>query len=269
MTLGIIGCGNMGGAILRAVAKKELYNKAEIYPSEKNETICASLKEEGFVHAGCSNAESASCDVLLIAVKPQMLEDTVKGIKDGMDMKKTLIISIAPGFTLAMLDEMFGKDAMTVRAMPNTPALVGRGVTAVCAGKNTGAERFRQAEALFSCCGSVEIIPEKLFDAVVGVSGSAPAYVFMFIDALADAGVRYGMSKAQALRFAEQAVAGSAELAIVTGRHPDDLKDMVCSPAGTTIEAVAVLEKSGLRSAVIEGASAAAEKSAVMGNLKK
>lgn len=268
MKFGIIGCGNMGGAILNAVAQKGMFAKEDIFPADKSTNIVEKLKTEGFIHAGACNCETAKADVLMLAVKPQMLRDLIDEIKNEIDYAKTIIISIAPGFTIEMLKQLLSADAMIVRAMPNTPAMIGEGMTAVCRSESVGETALKIAMDVFSACGSVEEIREGLIDAVVGVSGSAPAYVFMFIDALADAGVRYGMTKAQALRFAEQAVAGSALYAIRSGTHPAVLRDMVCSPAGTTIDAVATLEKNGLRSCVIEGASTAIEKSARMGGQK-
>ncbi|MBO2517999.1 MAG: pyrroline-5-carboxylate reductase [Clostridiales bacterium] len=267
-TLGIIGCGNMGGAILKAVAASGKYDKQNIYVADRNPDTLKKLESYGLQPKLYTNKEAASCDILLLAVKPQVLPLVTEEIRDSIDYGKTVIISIAPGYTISKLQSMLNSGARIVRAMPNTPAMVGKGMTAVCVGKNVGDEGDADATGLLGLTSDTEKVPEGLIDAVVGVSGSSPAYVFMMIDALADAAVRYGMPRPQALHFAAKAVEGSAALALESGLHPGQLKDMVCSPAGTTIEAVAVLEKEGFRNAVIAAASAASEKSALMGGKK-
>ena len=168
------------------------------------------------------------------------------------------MITIAPGKTLSWLEEQFGKRVKIVRTMPNTPALVGEGMTAACVNQYVTEEEKAYALKILNAFGKVELVPEHLIDAVVAVSGSAPAYVFMFIEAMADAAVAEGMPRAQAYEFAAQAVYGSAKMVLETGKHPGELKDMVCSPAGTTIEAVRVLEERGFRSAVMEAMRACA-----------
>ena len=167
-----------------------------------------------------------------------------------------LIITIAPGKTLSWLAEKFGKDVKIVRTMPNTPALVGEGMTGATPNEFVTEAELKYVCEILSGFSKVEVISEKLMDTVVAVSGSSPAYVFMFIEAMADAAVEQGMPRAQAYKFAAQAVMGSAKMVLETGKHPGELKDMVCSPAGTTIKAVRVLEKEGLRSAVIEAMDA-------------
>ena len=163
-----------------------------------------------------------------------------------------IIITIAPGKTLAWLAEKFGKDVKIVRTMPNTPAMVGAGMTAACPNEHITEEEMAYIRTLLESFSRVEIVPERLMDVVVSTSGSSPAYVFMMIEAMADAAVSGGMPRPQAYQFAAQAVLGSAKMVLDTGRHPGDLKDMVCSPAGTTIEAVRVLEERGFRSAIFE-----------------
>ena len=169
------------------------------------------------------------------------------------------MISIATGKTLGWLEEHFGKPVKLVRTMPNTPAMVSRGMTAVCPNDCVSKEELEYVVSILKTIGETEVIPENLIDAVVAVSGSSPAYVFIMIEAMADAAVAEGMPRAQAYKFAAQAVYGSAKMVLETGRHPGELKDMVCSPAGTTIEAVRVLEKKGFRSALIESMKACAE----------
>lgn len=168
-------------------------------------------------------------------------------------------MTLAPGKTLDWLETQFGKKVKIVRTMPNTPALVGEGMTAACPNQYVTEEERDYVLKILGAFGKVEIVPERLIDAVVAVSGSSPAYVFILIEAMADAAVAEGMPRAQAYEFAAQAVYGSAKMVLETGKHPGELKDMVCSPAGTTIEAVRILEKEGFRSSVIEAMKACAE----------
>ena len=184
------------------------------------------------------------------------IRDTVSGSQ--------IIVSIAPGKSIETITRCFGKNVKLIRTMPNTPAMVGAGVTAVCPCDAVSDEELKKVCALFEACGTTEIMPERLIDAVPAISGSSPAYVFMFIEALADGAVRDGIPRQQAYRLAAQAVLGSAKMVLETGRHPGDLKDMVCSPAGTTIEAVAALEKEGFRNAVLAGMKACSDKTKEM-----
>ena len=177
------------------------------------------------------------------------------------ESKDCIVVSIAPGKTLAYFEENLGRRVKVVRCMPNTPALVGEGCTGVCANKNVKKEELEQVLALIRSFGVAEAVPESLMDVVVGVSGSSPAYVFMFIEAMADQAVAAGMPRKQAYQFAAQAVLGSAKMVLETGMHPGELKDMVCSPGGTTIQAVKVLEEKGMRAAVMDAMEACIEKS--------
>ena len=191
----------------------------------------------------------------------RMLKEINLSIEEIKDFVRDdqIIITIAPGKTLAWLEEQFGKKVKIVRTMPNTPAMVGEGMTAACPNEYVTEEELKHTVSILSAFGKVEVVPERLMDVVVSTSGSSPAYVFMFIEAMADAAVADGMPRAQAYKFAAQAVYGSAKMVLETGKHPGELKDMVCSPAGTTIEAVRVLEKNGFRSAVIEAMKACTE----------
>ena len=184
-------------------------------------------------------------------MKPQFYEDVIHEIRDDI-RDNQIVITIAPGKTLAWLAEQFGKNVKIVRTMPNTPAMVGEGMTAACPNEYMTEEETAYVCTLLESFGRVEIVPERLMDTVVSVSGSSPAYVFMLIEAMADAAVSGGMPRPKAYQFAAQAVLGSAKMVLETGKHPGELKDMVCSPAGTTIEAVRVLEELGFRSAVFE-----------------
>ena len=191
--------------------------------------------------------------------QPQYYDAVLADIKDTVTSEK-IIISIAPSVTIQDLKEKLGQDRRIVRAMPNTPALVGMGVTGVCYEAECFSEKERDTiRRFFESFGSMELVEERLINAVVCVSGSSPAYVFILIEAMADAAVADGMPRPQAYKFAAQAVMGSAKMVLETGMHPGELKDMVCSPAGTTIEAVRVLERTGFRSSVIEAMKACAD----------
>ena len=259
--LGIIGCGNMGGAMLRQMLKAGLFTPEEVIVSDKNPSLRAQLKSELGVNVTYRNEEAAAATTLLLAVKPQFVREVGAEIAGAVN-PNALIISIVAGYDLHMLHALLNNEsAHIIRVMPNTPAMVGEGVLAACRGEYVTDEEWGFGMKLLSCMGMAEEVPERLMDAVTGLSGSSPAFVFLFLEALADAGVRGGLPRATAQRFAAQTVLGSAKLALETGRHPGELKDMVTSPAGTTIEGVAALEKNAFRSAVMEAVDAAIQKS--------
>lgn len=259
MKLGFIGTGNMAGAIMGGIIKNQIFRADEIIGSDISQAGRERVKENYGINVTDDNCEAAAkSEVLILSVKPQYYAETIAQIRDYVSSDQ-LIISIAPGKTIQWLEEQFGKSVKIVRTMPNTPALVGEGMTAACVNKFVTDEEKQYALKLLGSFGKVELVPEHLIDAVVAVSGSSPAYVFMFIEAMADAAVAEGMPRSQAYQFAAQAVYGSAKMVMETGKHPGELKDMVCSPAGTTIEAVRVLEERGFRSAVFEAMSTCAD----------
>ena len=232
--------------------QKQYFKAEDVYGSDVFEPSRERVKNMYGIHVSDNNVDVVDAvDVLVLAVKPQYYEEVIAEIKDAVSDDE-IIVSVAPGKSLSWFDEMFGKSLKVIRTMPNTPAMVGEGMMGVCAN-----ERVSQAEldtVLDLCSGfsKAEMIDEKLMDVVTAVSGSSPAYVFMFIEAMADAAVAGGMPRSQAYTFAAQAVLGSAKMVLETGKHPGELKDMVCSPAGTTIQAVRVLEEKGMRSSVFE-----------------
>ncbi len=259
MKLGFIGTGNMAGAIMGGIIRNKIFAPAEIIGADISLDSRERVKKTYGIETTDDNKEAAKrSEVLVLSVKPQFYAETIAEIRDSID-KTQIVITIAPGKTLAWLEEQFGKEVRIIRTMPNTPALVGEGMTAACTNRYVTEGEKEYALKILSAFGKVEIVPEHLIDAVVAVSGSSPAYVFMFIEAMADAAVAEGMPRQQAYRFAAQAVLGSAKMVLETGKHPGELKDMVCSPAGTTIEAVRVLEERGFRSAVIESMRACAD----------
>ena len=264
MVIGFIGLGNMAKALIGGILSQGLVSPEDIVGSAATEGTRRKVAEQFGIRTDRSNAQvAAEADILSLAVKPQffpvVIEDSL-----GSVTEKTLIISLAAGKTIKWISGNFAFPAKIIRCMPNTPALVRAGCTAICRNENVTDEELASAMHLLSACGMVEVVSEALMDTVVGVSGSSPAYVFMFIEAMADAAVKGGMKRQQAYRFAAQAVMGSAKLMLETGKLPAELKDMVCSPAGTTIEAVEVLEKGGFRGLVMEAVDAASEKSSRM-----
>lgn len=265
MKLGLIGVGNMGGAILQGALRSGFLKKEEVLIYDLNEKLLKTWQEEhGVAHAQSNTELALACEWIILAVKPVYLRGVLEEIRPCLDGKK--VISIAAGWSISMLRACMGESCDLLRVMPNTPALVGAGVTALCEETTLDAEAFLWAQRLFGTLGVVQIVPERLMDAVIAVSGSSPAYVFMFIEAMADAAVKLGMSRPMAIEAAAQAVIGSAKMVLDTGLHPAVLKDQVCSPAGTTIEAVQALEESGMRAAVMKAMCACAEKNQSMTN---
>lgn len=259
-TIGFFGGGNMGGAIIGGLIKSKLYKPEEIFVYDVYAPALERLQKElGINPVDDSRELVENAEILIASVKPNVLPAVLKEVREDISRDK-IVISIAAGITLSRLEELLSPEHKLVRVMPNTPALVGEGMSAVAVNKNLSQEEQQKALAIFSSFGRAQIVPEKLIDAVVGVSGSSPAYVYIFIEALADGAVLEGMPRAMAYEFAAQAVLGSAKMVLETGKHPGELKDMVCSPAGTTMEAVKVLEEKGFRSAVIDTVHAAAEK---------
>lgn len=262
--IGFIGCGNMAKAMIGGIIESKIVSPENIIASDGYMPSLESSKDKYGIRISQDNKEvAAESDIVFLAVKPNMYEAVISEIKDAVS-ENTIIVTIAPGKTLANIGKCFGKKVKVLRTMPNTPALVGAGVTAICPNEEINKEEFEILKQIIGTFSMVEQIDEKLFDAVVSVSGSSPAYVFMFIEAMADAAVIQGMPRNQAYRFASQAVMGSAKMVLETGKHPGELKDMVCSPGGTTIEAVAMLEEKGFRSAVIEAMRVCGAKSANM-----
>ena len=258
MKFSFIGAGNMGSAIIGGMVKE--YNPSDILVTDKNKLLLKTFSEKYGVMMAEENSEVLNSEFLFLCVKPNVVFDVIEEIKDKIS-DKTTVISIVAGKQIKSLEEAFGKKIGIIRVMPNTPALVGEAMSAVCANENVSEEKLNIIIDVFSSLGKAEIIPEHLMDAVTGISGSAPAYVFMMIESMADAGVEAGMPRDKAYIFASQAVLGSAKMVLETKKHPGELKDMVCSPGGTTIEAVSTLEETGFRSSIIKAIKKCVEKS--------
>lgn len=261
MTIGFIGLGNMAKAMIGGILAKGLMGPNEIIGTAATETTRAKVANKYGIQTRSSNeAVAKEADIIILAVKPQYLKVVIADIMDSVDDSK-IIVSIAAGKTINWLAKEFEKPVKIIRVMPNTPALVLEGCSAVCRNDLVTDNDFHFVIELLESFGKAYTVPESMMDVVVGISGSSPAYVFLFIEAMADAAVAGGMPRKQAYEFAAQSVLGSAKMVLETGKHPGELKDMVCSPAGTTIEAVHVLEKERFRGTVMDAVQACIEKS--------
>lgn len=262
--IGCIGSGTMGGALMTAMAKK--IDSKNIFVTDVDLAKAKSFADTHKMTLAQNNCEVAkTADIVFLAVKPAYVKSVLAEIKNEISSAK-IIVSMAAGVKLETLQEPFGTDSVKiVRIMPNLPATVGEAMIALSPNASVDENESALVKELLGSAGKAEIVPEKLMDGVTAVSGSGPAYGFMFIEALADAAVRFGMPRAQAYIYAAQTLKGAAAMALEDGRSISELKDAVCSPAGTTIEGVIALERNGFRNAVIEGATAAFEKSVELG----
>lgn len=261
-TVAVVGAGNIGRALIGGMLRGSLLRPEQVRATRRN---AGALEELGTTFPGlCTGTDNAAAvagaDVVVIAVKPQQARDVFEQLRPHVGAE-ALVISVLAGVTSEAIEQALGQDLAVVRAMPNTPALVDGGATAIAAGRFAKAEHLGLARHLFESVGMVEVLPEHLMDAVTGLSGSGPAYIYMVIEALTDGGVRQGLPRAQALRLAAQTVYGAARLVLETGKHPAILRDEVTTPGGTAIAAVADLEKNGLRTVLINAVATATERS--------
>jgi len=262
--IGFIGAGNMGKAIINGLISSKLVDRDHIVVSSKTEKTRAGIKSEFGIETFADNSEVAlKSDYLILAVKPNMHEEILEEISSSL-RPQTVVITIAAGISIEYLKDKLKKGNKFVKAMPNTPARVGLGMTAISIGDGLEHDEIADVLSIFNSFGKAEIVDEKLMDAVTAVSGSSPAYVYMMIEAMADGAVLQGMKREAAYVFAAQAVMGAAKMVLETGVHPGELKDNVCSPGGTTIEAVSKLEEMGFRAAILEAMKTCAEKSRKM-----
>ncbi len=259
MTVGFIGLGNMAKAMIEGMIKNKVVAPENIIASRRSESERNVSASKYGIRVTADNIQVVQeADLIVLAIKPQFYSVILEKIAPHVGTK--CIVSIAPGKTIAYLHEQLGEECKIIRTMPNTPALVGEGCTGVTFEEKVPEEKRQEILTIFESFGKAYEVPESLMDVVVGVSGSSPAYVFMMIEAMADGAVHQGMPRDLAYQFAAQAVLGSAKMVLETGIHPGALKDMVCSPGGTTIEAVRTLESNGFRSAIIEAERACVEK---------
>lgn len=262
--IGFIGGGNMGGAIIGGIIGSSIAQKDKVIVADLNKEGLKYIEDKYGVKTTTDNIEVAkSSDILFLSVKPNVYSSVIEEIKKVVK-KDVVIVIIAAGKSINEVQNMFEREIKIVRVMPNTPALVGEGMAAICPSSSVSKEEIEEIELIFDSFGKSEIVGEYLMDTVTGVSGSSPAFVYMFIEAMADSAVLNGMNREQAYKFAAQTVLGSAKMILETGKHPGELKDMVTSPGGTTIEGVAELERLGMRNAVIQAQNACIEKSRKM-----
>ena len=265
--LGFIGAGAMGSALMKGVIRNGLVSPAQVFVSEPDEKRLKSLVGELGINPVEGNNELVKgVDVVVLAVKPQIITAVLEKL-EGEWSAEQLVISIAAGVTLGEL-EGFLPGIPVVRVMPNTPSLVGMGAAVIALGSHATAVHGHWAEEIFKATGEAFQLPEELLDAVTGLSGSGPAYGYIFIEALSDAGVREGLPRDVAQRLAAITLKGAAQMVLDTNKHPGELKDMVTSPAGTTIEAVAYLEDRAFRGTVMAAVRNATRRSREMGAKK-
>ncbi|MFC5456180.1 pyrroline-5-carboxylate reductase [Prosthecobacter fluviatilis] len=265
MKLGLIGCGKMGGALLRGVEQALGKSGLHVALSDVMPEAVSALRKclTCKTITGTPAEVAAASDVIILAVKPGDMQGLCESLAQVKGSR--LYLSIAAGVSLSHLEAWLGEKQRVIRSMPNTPALVGIGAAAYARGSKATAKDAALAEKILGAVGTADEVAEKLLDAVTGLSGSGPAYVYTVIEALADGGVLMGLPRAAALRLAAQTVAGAAEMVLTTGKHPAALRDEVTSPGGTTIAGLEKLEQHGLRHAMIQAVRAATEKSKALG----
>ena len=256
---GVIGAGNMGYPLLKAAIKT--FGAGEVLYYDPS----AARRQEIFKETGVTASQDnislvKNCKYLLLAVKPQFFPEVLEEIKEQVT-RDHVLISIAAGITIETLQQSLASDTRIIRAMPNTPAMVNQGMTGICFSKSDFTEEEKEIIfRFFSSYGRYEVFDESLMNAVICANGSSPAYVYMFIEALADSVVKYGIPRDKAYLLAAQTVLGAATMVLETREHPGKLKDNVCSPGGTTISAVSALEEHGFRNAVMKATDACYEK---------
>lgn len=266
--VGFIGAGNMGSALISGIVKGDKNNSYDISAFDVNINLLKKLSNELGIKASTDAVSLVNdCDIVVLAVKPQYSESVLKDIKSALTPDK-ILVSIIVGLPISYYKNILGDNVKVIRTLPNTPAMVGEGMTLVCCDNLVTADEKQAVIELLSFSGIVEELEEKLMSEVTALTSSSPAYVFVFIEAMADAAVLSGIPRKLAYRLAAQAVLGSAKMVLETGKHPGELKDMVCSPAGTTIEAVAVLEREGFRNAVITAMGECTKKAREIGQCK-
>jgi len=264
--IGFIGSGNMASVLIKGILKAGLVEEKSVFASDIDPEKLDNLKSEYGINTVFKDNKKVveDCDIIVLAVKPQIMSRILSEIDEVLDSDK-LVISIAAGISTEYIDSLTGNDLKIIRAMPNTPALIMEGATAICPGDNVSEDDLKLAREIFSAVGVVAVVDETQMDAVTGLSGSGPAYIFMMIEALSDAGVKMGLSRKVSMKLAAQTVMGAAKLQIETGMHPGRLKDMVTSPGGTAIAGIHTLEQGALRTTLINAVENATLRSKELG----
>jgi pyrroline-5-carboxylate reductase len=266
-TIGFLGTGNMAEALIKGLRAADVVEAAQIHGSDPRKERCEELKERYGIHTTAHNADVVRhAEIVVLSVKPQILVPVCDEVAPHLK-PNALVISIAAGTPITAIERHLPDKTRVVRTMPNTPALVGAGATAIAAGHHATDADLDVAKRIFDAVGRTVVLEEGQLDAVTGLSGSGPAYVFLIIEALSDAGVKMGLSRYNALALAAQTVLGSAKLLLDTNAHPGQLKDMVTSPGGTAIAGLHTLEAGGLRTTLINAVEAATRRSRELGEL--
>ncbi len=268
-TIAIIGAGNIGRSLIGGILNTHELNPGQVRATRRNPAMLEALQEQfPGIHTLTSNVEAVrDATVIVLAIKPQNARQVIHEIREHV-ADDVLVISVLAGLTTEALQTAFAREIPVIRAMPNTPMIVDEGATAITAGALATENHMTIARQLFESVGMVEVVPEYLMDAVTGLSGSGPAYVYMFIEALTDGGVKQGIPRPQAFRLAAQTVYGAAKLVLASGKHPAILRDEVTTPGGTAIAAVADLEAHGLRTMLINAVATATARSKELSLLK-
>ena len=268
-SIGFIGAGNMAEAMIRGLVRGGHVAAKNVAASGPRKERLDELSKEYGIETTTDNRQIArTCGLVVLSVKPQILDKVLREIGDQL-RAGTLVVSICAGIDTATIEEAVTPGVRVVRAMPNTPALVGAGATAISAGKLASETDVATTRALFDAVGITVVLDEGQLDAVTGLSGSGPAYIFLILEALADAGVKVGLSRRTAQRLAAQTVMGSAKLLLETDEHPGQLKDMVTSPGGTAIAGLHTLEEGGLRTTLINAVETATKRARELGRGQK
>lgn len=261
MKYGFIGCGNMGSAVIRAVCGAS--GAEHVLIANRTPEKAQILAQE----LGCavgSNQDAATCEYVFLGVKPQMIRDVLSGIRETVATHRPILVTMAAGITTTTIQSILGADYPVIRIMPNTPVAVGAGMVLYCT-NNVPAEREQEFLTAMAKAGRLDRLDEKLIDAGTSVSGCGPAWACMFLQALADGGVACGLPREKATLYAAQMLLGTASLVLETGKHPEKLKDEVCSPAGSTIQGVLALENNGFRGAVTDAVNASYQRNIELG----
>lgn len=261
MTYGFIGCGNMGGALAKAVAKTE----RALLLADHDAAKAAALADEVGAKTVDNATVAATCERIFLGVKPQVMSEMLRALKENFPQKKPLLITMAAGLTMAQIEEMAGGDVPVIRIMPNTPVVVGKGMVLCCKNRLVTEETFRSFWQDMRYAGELDEIDETLMDAGCSVSGCGPAYMYLFLEALAKGAEECGLSREKALRYAAVTMAGAAEMVLTSGVSPELLRKAVCSPGGSTLAGIDALEKNGFSAASAVGVKAAYRRNQELG----
>lgn len=265
--VGLIGTGVMGSSIIKGLVSSGTVSGDNIYVYDTSKEKMLALKAEYGTNPTLSNEEVVEkSDVIILAVKPNIVKIALETCKSKFDENK-ILISIVAGVPIKTYKDILGSDRKIIRTMPNTPLQVGEGVTLISRDDKVSDEDVAFAKAIFGCAGMVEELDESLMSDIIALTSSSPAYIFMLIEAMSDAAVQCGIPRVLTYKLASQAVLGASKMVLEMGKHPGELKDQVCTPAGTTIEAISVLEKKGFRHAMIEAMNACTRRAREIGKI--